>query len=127
MCTKDEVRQVIHEEVFDPTEDGRSRLDKHIDDKFNQLFWRMMRWIGIPVLGLVAAWVNIQTQVNNNTEELRTGGRYTQEEHDLYAQEIDRRFDENAEARGAMQESINTQLQDIKDDVRDIRKAVIGY
>lgn len=128
MCDKVEVVEAINEELFTPKNgEDQGRLDKHVDAKLNKLFWRMMRWIGLPIMGLVAAWFNMQMQVNENSKELIVGGRYTQEEHDLYAIEQDRRFQEVSEKQDALRNDINGQLSDIKADVRDIRKAVVGY
>lgn len=93
MCTKEEVRTIIHEEIFNPLEDGSSRLDKHIDEKLNRLFWRIVRWLGgavvVTVIGTTVAWTNLQNEVEQNTEFRNAGDRFTLQDGKILQQQID--------------------------------------
>lgn len=96
MCTIDEIKDLIHEELFNPKEDGRSRLSReiesHIDHKLNELFWRLMRWMGsslvLMLVGGTAMWVNISNQVDQNTEFRTQGDRFTKSDGELLQQQI---------------------------------------
>lgn len=132
MCTPEQVREVLEHELFTPRAgEELGRLDKHLNASLNKLFWQIFWRLALPVIGAIAAltvgWFNLQSQVDKNSSELFVGGRYTQEEHDLYALEIDRRFTESEKARNTLQTVLTDRLDDINDDVKEIRKAVVGY
>ncbi len=61
--------------------------------KMNALFWKIMRWVGLPVLVFTvtatAAWVRLESRVEANEDRNAEGGRYTQEEHDTYDESHD--------------------------------------
>lgn len=128
MCNKEETKQAaiqaINETVFqrDP-KTGESRLtreiDSHIEEYINKMVAKLTFRFAFSLIGLVAVatvgWVNLSNKVYNNTRELGEGDRYTQSEHDSYAQYVDSRFD-----------GMEDDIKEIKQDVKDIRNAVIG-
>lgn len=96
MCTIEEIKDLIHEELFNPKEDGKSRLSReienHIDQKLNDLFWRLMRWWGSTAIVLLvtgtAMWVNLGNSVQDNTEFRTQGDRFTKSDGELLQQQI---------------------------------------
>jgi hypothetical protein len=96
MCTIEEIRDLIHEELFNPKEDGKSRLSReiesHIDNKLNQLFWRLVKWMGTTVVVLIisatVAWTNMQNQVEQNTAFRNAGDRFTAQDGEMLQQQI---------------------------------------
>lgn len=122
MCiTPEQVKKAIDEELFQPKQgEENGRLDKHIDERNNKLFWKIVRFSLWPILGFIITGTGLYFSV----EKRVTTAELSISEHQ---RETDRRFEENEKDRDAMQENINAQLIDIKDDVRDIRRAVLGY
>lgn len=128
MCSQDQAKQAakdaIEETLFrrDP-HTGESRLqyevENHIKGYIDSVVSQLTMRFGITLLALVvagtAAWYSQQNRVANNRDAIEDGGRYTQEEHDTYAEEVDRRFEE-----------LNADIDEIKSDVKAIRKAVTG-
>ncbi len=98
MCiTPEEIKEIIHEEIFNPKEDGNSRLsiemNKHLDLKIKSLFWSLMTWLGgtivIAIVVSTAAWININNEVEDNTDFRESGDRFTKSEGKLLQQQID--------------------------------------
>ena len=97
MCNIEQIRDLIHEELFNPKEDGKSRLSReiesHIDHKLNELFWRLMRWMGSTVLLLLitgtVAWTNMGRDVQQNTDFREAGDRFTMQDGIVLQQQID--------------------------------------
>lgn len=97
MCTIQEIKDLIHEELFNPKEDGKSRLSReienHIDMMINQLFWRLIKWIGTSMIVLTisatVAWSNLNYSVEKNTDFRTQGDRFTQQDGENLQQQID--------------------------------------
>ena len=97
MCTIEEIKDLIHKELFDKDEKGKSRLsieiESHIDKKLNELFWRLMRWYGTGLLlilvGGTVAWTNMERDVQSNTDFRNAGDRFTLQDGIVLQQQID--------------------------------------
>ena len=97
MCTIEEIKDLIHEELFNPKEDGKSRLSReiesHIDHKLNDLFWRLMRWMGTTVVLLLVtgtiAWTNMERDVQENTDFRNAGDRFTLQDGEILRAQIE--------------------------------------
>ena len=97
MCTIEEIKDLIHEELFNPKEDGKSRLSReiesHIDHKLNELFWRLMRWMGTTVVLLLVtgtiAWTNMERDVQENTDFRNAGDRFTLQDGEILRAQIE--------------------------------------
>ena len=97
MCTIEEIKDLIHEELFNPKEDGKSRLSReiesHIDHKLNELFWRLMRWMGTTVVLLLVtgtiAWTNMERDVQQNTDFRNAGDRFTLQDGEILRAQIE--------------------------------------
>ena len=116
------IRDIIHEMLFNPNDDGESRLsveiNKHFDRKLDSVVSKLTMRFGIA-LGLFTfaaggAWYTHSSQIEQNTEQIQEGGRFTQEEHDAYARYVESRF-----------LNMDADLEEIKGDVKDIRNAVV--
>ena len=123
MCiTEDKIRDIIHEELFNPKEDGESRLsleiNRHFDRKLDKVVSKLTTRFGIALAVFVfaagGAWYTHSSQIEQNAERLEEGGRFTQEEHDTYARYVEQRFFD-----------LDNDLEEIKGDVKDIRNAVV--
>ena len=97
MCTIEEIKDLIHKELFNPNEDGKSRLsieiESHIDHKLNDLFWRLMRWMGSTVILLLVAgtiaWTNMERDVQENTDFRNAGDRFTLQDGEILQAQIE--------------------------------------
>jgi hypothetical protein len=123
MCISEEkIKEIIQEMLFNPKDDGESRLsveiNKHFDQKLDKVVSKLTMRFGIALTGFVflagGAWYTHSSQIAQNTEKIQEGGRYTQEEHNAYAIYVESRF-----------LNIDNDLEEIKGDVKDIRKAVV--
>lgn len=102
MCTKNEVVEAVHEVLFEQTEDGETyigreikrTLDKKADAIVGKLTMRFLLPFIVAVFSFGGAWYSLQHDVSSIQSKMAEGGRYTQEEHDVFAEEINRRFDE---------------------------------
>lgn len=112
MCTKEEVKNVVDE--------AEQKLEAKFTMNLNSLFWKMMRWIGLPLLASIITatitWTTLENRVTSNEERLEEGGRYTQEEHDVYTH-----------AHNTIHEHLNDDIAEVKEDTAIIRKAVTGF
>ena len=123
MCiTEDKIKDIIHEMLFNPKDDGESRLsveiNKHFDRKLDKVVSKLTTRFGIALAIFVfaagGAWYTHSNQITQNSEKIQEGGRYTQEEHDAYARYVESRF-----------LNMDSDLEEIKGDVKDIRNAVV--
>jgi hypothetical protein len=127
MCSKEEAKQAavaaINETLFKRDPDtGETRLhkevDNHIEDYINKMVTKLTFRFGLSLMIVTAmatiAWMTLSFKVDGHDQRLNEGDRYTQEEHDAYAQYVETRF-----------EDIDGDLKEIKQDVKDIRNAVV--
>lgn len=93
MCTAEEAyKQSVQavEDVLFTEEDGKTRLEREIENAF---FKSIGRWLIGGGIVVIVAISGIYFQVQKNTEVIHEGGRYTQEEADRDNANFQRQID----------------------------------
>jgi len=98
MCTPEEtynqaVKAVEHV-LFEEEHDGKNRFEREIESAF---FKSMGKWIAGGGILVIVSLVGIYYQVQNNSEQINEGGRYSQEEADRDNENLQRQIDAIAE------------------------------
>ena len=123
MCNKEETKQAIREVLHEPNGEGETmiaqEINEHFDLKANQIVTRLTVRFGISLvavtIGATGMWFGLENKVANNTENITEGGRFTQEEHDVYVHN-----------HNSVHSHLGEDIEDIKKDTEAIRKAVTG-
>lgn len=124
MCDYTDTKKAVKEVLLEENEHGQSfigaEVNRHVDIKAKQIVFSLTMRFAIPLIAVAVTgtgmWYSLRSDVNGNTKSLNEGGRFTQEEQNVYAKEVDRRFEE-----------LNKDIDDIKEDTEAIRKAVTGF
>lgn len=124
MCTYEEVKGAVHEVLTEEDEKGFTyigrQVNKHIDRRSNQIVSQLTFRFAVALLllsfSLGGVYFSINYRLADVENDILKGERWTYEDHLQYSSEIDRRFLE-----------LNKDIDEMKGDVKDIRKAVIGY
>lgn len=113
-CTKEELHNEVEtavEHVFDEKFD--SRLEAGLKLILGKITFRMGVSVVVVISTVAIAWANLNNRVDNNDDAINEGGRFTQEEADVYREEVDRRFQQLEKA-----------LDEMKQDVKYIRNNI---
>jgi len=108
--TYDQTHNAVEDLLFKKDDSGVSRFEREVKSAF---FSGIGKWVmsgGVAVIVLLAG---IYYQVQNNSNLIDEGGRYTQEEADRDNENVQRQID-----------GISDDLGEIKDDIQYIREAV---
>lgn len=111
VCTRDDVQNIV---------------ETVVTERDSDLFWRLLRWLGIPLtlltFGLGSAWFQIQ----QNTEFREEGGQFTRQEHRTYASEVDRRFGEQQDKIIQLREDLNMSISEQSKDIDQILNILLN-
>lgn len=127
MCSKDEVKEVVAEALNLQEEHIDGRIEDVVKIELNNVFWKLIGYIGIPLVIALLSIGGLYLQVNNNTGALNNpSNRYTQEEGDAEREaretadaNLQRQVDNN-------QASVIRVLDEMKIDIRYIREQLGG-
>ena len=128
MASKEEIRAIIHEVLNDQDDAGMTiigrEINRHVDLKANQIVSRLTLRFAIPFIALViagsGAWYTLQRDVSETSAKLQEGGRYTQEEHNDYARQVDEKLTKQQAEINEQQSQFNKLAEDMRKDIRDI-------
>ena len=83
-------------------------------------------WLVVTVFGGLAAWVvALRRKVNTNEAQIMQDRAEHQRQVDLIIQRLDSRDKQREDDRGAV-EDLGTDVRELRQDVRDIKNALIG-
>jgi antitoxin component of MazEF toxin-antitoxin module len=127
MCTKDEVQEVVNSALLLQEELIEKQIKNTVKIELNNVFWRVIGYIGIPLIFALVSVGALYLQVENNTSILNDPtNRFTQEEGDAEKQAretadetLQRQIDNN-------QASVIKTLDEMKVDIRYIRERLGG-
>ena len=119
MCTKAEVGEQIQESVPKIIENVLAKKTA----KFVWGYWVLM---GTVIVTATSAWFTLYNQVQNNTDKLSEGGRYTQQEHELYAQQVNIQLDTLSKEIETLRSDYKEDISEMKKDIRFIREKLGG-
>ena len=128
MASEEEIKKIIHEVLNDQDEQGMTiigrEINRHVDLKANQIVSQLTYRFAIPFIALViagsGAWYTLQRDVAETSAKLQEGGRYTQEEHNDYASQVDEKLTKQQAEINEQQSQFNKLAEDMRKDIRDI-------
>ena len=90
MCTKAEAEEAVRN-VLEEKVDGQTVIEREMEIAGDRIIRKITFRFGIPLIIAIISgcgmWFNLQYRVANIESKMSEGGRYTQEEHDTYAEE----------------------------------------
>lgn len=90
-----------------------------------KIYTDIISWIAVTVIGGMVAWViALRRKVNTNEKLLEQNKAATEAQFALIMQRLDQRDDLRSEDREAIC-SLETDVRELRKDIRDIRNAVI--
>ena len=134
MCTKDEAKKAsekaieetlfladgnghtrfakeVHSAVFEEGEQGEpSRFQRELKKAFYQTFGKWFLGGGVAILLGLAG---IYYQVENNTERIEEGGRFTQEEFDTYREAEDAKDETDRQRLDRIENKLDTIISNL--------------
>lgn len=96
--SREELKNAINEVLYEVDETGQTRIAReinaHVDLKGNEIVSALTKRLLFPAAGVLLLGASFFYSFDNRLNLLEEGGSYTQAEHDVYADYVDRRFQE---------------------------------
>ena len=126
MYNQTEIENSIQKVLVDKSKTGTTVLEDEVQHIIDGAVRKLSFRFGIAVIVIsfsFGIWITtIQLSINSHERQLSQGDRYTQEEHNAYSTEVDRRFNEVQASIVQLRTDYKEDVTDIKNDVRYIRE-----
>lgn len=107
-------------------EDVQNIVENVVTERDSELFWRLLRWLGIPLMLLTFALGGAWLQIQQNTEFRKEGGQFTLQQQDTFASEVDRRFEEQQTQILQLREDLNKTIMEQNKDIDQILNILLN-